>query len=119
MKSSVISRIGHLEARSASRPWRTIMRMGPLKQLPREYSGERHVVVVERCPCPDPKDHEYCRFEERPGPAPVDATDFKGDGRQNVRLLDIHLVRSPSDTEPEEQHWAKLTAGCRATAVAR
>jgi hypothetical protein len=99
MKSSVISRIGHLEARSASRPWRTIIRMGPLKQLPREYSGERHVVVA--------------------GPAPVEASDFKGDGRQNVRLLDIHLVRSPSDTKPEEQHWAKLTAGCRATAVAR
>ena len=119
MKSSVISRIGQLEARSASRPWRTIMRMGPLKKLPAEYRGDRHVVVGERCPCPDPKGHEYCRFEERPGPAPVGAADFERYGRQNVRLLDIHFVRSPSDTEPEEQHWAKLTAGCRAAAVAR
>ncbi len=93
----------------------------PEATLPREYSGERHVVVVDALPVPGPEGMATNTADLRsgPGPAPVDATDFKGDERQNVRLLDIHLVRSPSNAEPEEQHWAKLTAGRRATAVAR
>ncbi len=69
--------------------------------------------VKSAAPCPEPKDHEYCRFEERPGPAPAGALDSACDAKNGVRQIDIHLVRSPSDTEPEEHHWAELTALCR------
>lgn len=85
---------------------------GPLKQLPPEHTGERHVVVVERCPCTQPKDHECCRFEERPGPPPTGAVDSAYDVKDGVQRIDIHVVRSPSDTEPEEHHWAHLTTRC-------
>ena len=111
MRHSVIRRIAQLEVRTAARQWRVVFRMGPLNQLPPEYTGERHV-VAERCPCPEPKDHEYCRFEERPGPAPAGAVDSAFDAKSGTQRIDIHVVRSPSDSESEEQHWAELTASC-------
>ena len=43
-----------------------------LKTLPKDYVGERHVVIVKREPSGAPG-NEWCEFEERPGPAPVDA----------------------------------------------
>ena len=45
---------------------------GYLKTLPADYVGERHVVIVKREPSGAPNG-EWCEFEERPGPAPVDA----------------------------------------------
>jgi hypothetical protein len=45
-------------------------RTGYLKTLPTEYVGERHVVIVKREPSGN---GEWCEFEERPGPAPLDA----------------------------------------------
>ena len=90
--------------------------MGPLKKLPRDYTGEKHLEVVERCPCPE---QHYCRFEERPGPAPANAADFVHDRKSNIRLIDIHLVPSPTDTKPERQRWAELTSRCRAAGIAR
>ena len=47
-------------------------RSGVLKTLPKDYVGERHVVIVKREPAGAPG-NEWCEFEERPGPAPVDA----------------------------------------------
>ena len=46
-------------------------RSGYLTVLPEDYTGERHVVIVKREPeAGSPPGHEWCEFEERPGPAP-------------------------------------------------
>jgi hypothetical protein len=41
-------------------------RSGVLKTLPKDYVGERHVVIVKREPAGAPG-NEWCEFEERPG----------------------------------------------------
>ena len=46
---------------------------GYLKTLPADYVGERHVVIVKREPSGATGQHEWCEFEERPGPGPADA----------------------------------------------
>ena len=50
-----------------------LIRSGYLKTLPTDYVGERHVVIVKREPAGASGNSEWCEFEERPGPAPVDA----------------------------------------------
>jgi hypothetical protein len=47
-----------------------LFRAGYLKTLPADYVGERHRVIVKREPSAN---GEWCEFEERPGPAPLDA----------------------------------------------
>ena len=47
--------------------------VGYLKTLPADYVGERHVVIVKREPSGATGQDEWCEFEERPGPAPLDA----------------------------------------------
>ena len=44
------------------------LRFGHLKQLPREYQGERHVIVARELP--NRGDQEWVEFEEVPGPDP-------------------------------------------------
>lgn len=44
--------------------------LGSLKQLPREYTGERHVEIVKRLPSRSPIG-EWVEFEERPGAGPT------------------------------------------------
>jgi putative transposon-encoded protein len=50
-----------------------LFRSGYLKTLPADYVGERHVVIVKREPSGATGQNEWCEFEERPGPAPLDA----------------------------------------------
>ena len=50
-----------------------LFRSGYLKTLPADYVGERHVVIVKREPAGATGQNEWCEFEERPGPAPLDA----------------------------------------------
>ena len=45
------------------------LRLGHLRQLPREYTGERHIEIVKRLP-PTSSIGERVEFEERPGPVP-------------------------------------------------
>jgi hypothetical protein len=73
MKSSLISRLERLEAQAeASAPLR--LRYGWLKPLPKDFTGERHAVIVKREPTVSPN-VEWCHFEERPGPAPPGSDD--------------------------------------------
>jgi len=73
MKSSLISRLERLEARrEASEP--LMLHYGWLKPLPKDFNGERHTVIVKREPTGSPN-VEWCRFEERPGPAPPGSDD--------------------------------------------
>jgi hypothetical protein len=68
MKSTLITRLERLEERSRE-DRRSTMQFGLLKQLPDDFVGERHVVVVKRELTSTPN-WEQCEFEERPGPAP-------------------------------------------------
>ncbi len=68
MKQNFLSRLEKLEAITS--PVRgPIFRHGYLTPLPEDYVGERHIVRVEEAPA-EGVDPTWCRFEERPGPAP-------------------------------------------------
>ena len=58
MKAGLISRLQRLEGRAlvTSQPY--TMRFGPLRRLPREYVGERHVAIVKQLPS-DTAGHEW------------------------------------------------------------
>src|ERR1700676_3360260 len=72
MRAALRSRVERLELRvEPKKP--QLFRSGYLKTLPADYGGERHVVIVKREPARAPENFEWCEFEERPGPAPVDA----------------------------------------------
>ena len=68
MKQNFLSRLEKLEAITS--PARgPIFRHGYLTPLPEDYVGERHIVRVDEAPA-EGTDPTWCRFEERPGPAP-------------------------------------------------
>jgi hypothetical protein len=69
MRAALRSRLQRLEVRAEPKKPH-FFRSGYLKTLPADYVGERHVVIVKREPSGN---GEWCEFEERPGPAPVDA----------------------------------------------
>ena len=71
MRAALRSRLERLEV-TAEPKKPQLFRSGYLKTLPADYVGERHVVIVKREPAEAPG-NEWCEFEERPGPAPVDA----------------------------------------------
>jgi hypothetical protein len=72
MRAALRSRVERLEGvAEPNKPQR--FRAGYLKTLPADYVGERHVVIVKREPSGATGQNEWCEFEERPGPAPVDA----------------------------------------------
>jgi hypothetical protein len=50
----------------------TITRSGIVVQLPDDFVGERHVVMVDCTPTDSPN-QQWCVFEERPGPGPNEA----------------------------------------------
>ena len=73
MRAALRSRLERLEVKvEPKKPH--FFRSGYLKTLPAEYVGERHVVIVKREPSGN---GEWCEFEERPGPAPLDAQEEK------------------------------------------
>ena len=73
MRATLISRLERLEAKTANR--RTVVyRYGYLKALPKDFVGERHVVIVKQESAGSPY-CEWCHFEERPGPAPRGSVD--------------------------------------------
>ena len=66
MKTGVLARLKRLETvravEASNRPLK--VEFAYLKQLPREYSGPRHIVSVSKRP------DGRCNYEERPGEAP-------------------------------------------------
>src|ERR1700719_1121226 len=87
MRAALRSRLERLEVRAEpKKPQR--FRSGVLKTLPKDYVGERHVVIVKREPSGAPNG-EWCEFEERPGPAPVDAQE---DARPTIYIVGRDLV---------------------------
>jgi len=71
MRAALRSRLERLEVVVAAKKPQ-LFRSGYLKTLPTDYVGERHVVFVKREPAGAPGS-EWCEFEERPGPAPLDS----------------------------------------------
>ncbi len=72
MRAALRSRLERLEV-TAEPKKPQLFRSGYLKTLPTDYVGERHVVIVKREPAGATGQNEWCEFEERPGPAPLDA----------------------------------------------
>jgi len=69
MRAALRSRLEKLEvAVEQNKP--QLIRCGYLKTLPTDYVGERHVVIVKG---ELSGNGEWCEFEERPGPEPMDA----------------------------------------------
>ena len=62
------------------------IRIGEVKRLPTEYTGERHLVVVKQLP-PRSPGQEWVEFEERPGPEPEQPP-----GPPNERIVNICIV---------------------------
>jgi hypothetical protein len=76
VRSLLLKRIKLVEQRQElAKP--TLIQYGWIKRLPKDYVGERHTVVVKRTATGSPK-FEWCRFEERPGPAPPDLDESNG-----------------------------------------
>ena len=73
MKRHLLARLERLEVALAPMQKRKTC-YGWLLPLPADYVGERHVVTVKREPTTSPY-FEWCEWEERPGPAPIDADD--------------------------------------------
>jgi hypothetical protein len=72
VRSRLLKRIQLLEQRlELARP--VLIQYSWLKRLPKEYVGERHVVIVKRTTTGP--GFEWCRSEERPGAAPPDLDD--------------------------------------------
>ncbi len=69
MNRALLRRLEVLEGRMASIVAPRFFRYGWLRRLPKEYIGEKHVVVVKRVPTGSPN-FEWFESEERPGPAP-------------------------------------------------
>ena len=69
MKSDLLRRLEVLEARMATVVAPVFFRYGWLRGLPKDFSGERHIVSIKTRPTNSPN-IEWCEFEEREGPAP-------------------------------------------------
>jgi len=67
-RGGLLTRLERLECRVIAAHQRFRILYGHLKRLPREYQGERHVVVARQLPSQG--DQEWVEFEELPGPDP-------------------------------------------------
>jgi hypothetical protein len=72
MRATLLSRLERLEATTWVRT-PSIFQSGWLHELPSEFTGESHIVIVKREP--SSPNAELCEFEERPGPAPPNSND--------------------------------------------
>jgi hypothetical protein len=81
MRSRLIARLKRLEATTPPVP--TLVQCGWVTPLPKDYVGERHVVIVKR-ERTGSDNAEWCQFEERPGPAPESS---------NGPNFQVHLTR--------------------------
>ena len=67
-RSALLTRLARLESRAAVVTHPVKLRFGKLRRLPRDYEGEKHVVVAKQLP--KHGDQEWAEFEEVPGPDP-------------------------------------------------
>ena len=107
MRAALRSRLERLEV-AAERKKPQLIRSGYLKTLPTDYVGERHVVTVNRKPSGK---GEWCEFEERPGPAPLDA-------QEDDDCTTIYLVyRECEICQPGREEGEQIDASATELAV--
>ena len=85
MKAALLKRLQRLEEVRGGQCRPPEFQVGYLKQLPPEYSGERHIITIGRDP------DGLCHFEERPGREP-------DEGQGN--LPPFRVVLAPPDDVP-------------------
>ena len=95
-RAGLLTRLERLECRLAPPDQRIKLRLGHLKRLPREYQGERHVIVARELP--KQGDQEWVEFEEVPGPDPDPP---EQSARGAPRRLDVMFVEPYPRTEED------------------
>ena len=81
--NSRLDRLERVQAQASS--FRSFqIRLGHVKRLPRDYTGERHIEIVKRLPPMSPIG-EWVEFEERPGPAQPEPP-------SEERILNIYFI---------------------------
>jgi hypothetical protein len=95
-RAGLLTRLERLECRLAARDQPIKLRLGHLKRLPREYQGERHVIVARELP--KQGDREWVEFEEVPGPDPDPPEPL---ARGAPRRLNIMFVEAYPSTEED------------------
>jgi hypothetical protein len=97
MRAALRSRLERLEVRvEPKKP--QLIRSGYLKTLSPDYVGERHVAIVKQAPAEAPGGVEWREFEERPGPAPLNAQEEEG-----IRIYIVVSERwNPAEWKPKE-----------------
>jgi hypothetical protein len=85
MRSALLARLKRLETVRAVEESDRLLKVefAYLKQLPREYSGPRHIVSVSKRP------DGRCAYEERPGPPPRNQ-----ERRNDENVMTIFFVRA-------------------------
>ena len=87
MRAALVSRLKRLETVRAAverdRPLK--VEFACLKQLPREYSGPKHIVSVSKRP------DGRCNYEERPGEAPQNQEPSKS---KSDNVMTVFFVRA-------------------------
>jgi len=96
MRSAPLARVKRLEtvraAEERDRPLK--VEFAYLKQLPREYSGPRHIVSVSK------RQDGRCDYEERPGEPPPNHAE-----KQDPNVMTIFFVRA-QETGSEVENGA-------------
>ena len=107
-KGTLLKRLERLESRSAACSRTIRFRFGNLKRLPRDYHGERHIIVTRELP--KRGDREWVEFEEVPWPDP-DPPQRRTHG--SPHRIDIMFVKAYPDTEPGIESWRDELPGDR------
>ena len=93
-RAGLLTRLERLECRVAASDHTVKLRFGHLKRLPRDYQGERHVIITRELP--KQGDQEWVEFEEVPGPDPDPPRDPT---RGSPHRIDIMFVEAYPYTE--------------------
>ena len=84
--ASRLIKLERIEAKVVRKP--VVLVMGPLKRLPRDYTGEKHVVELNRRPSSTFPNSFDADFEERPGPGPRNR-------ERTGKEIHLHFVPAP------------------------
>jgi hypothetical protein len=110
LRSTLLARLERLESRmEAQRP--VILRLGDLRRLPEDYTGERHVVITKHLTT-DERGQEWVEFAEVPGPKPSPAQESK------PGPIYFNIVFDPCPTLPPEIAESLASAEAKSTGKA-